>query len=245
MEILHKECYVAFLDILGFKKICLEMSSEDVLKIFLDIKQTGEKQKEKYRGFGCDAADVQILHDNLYFHIMSDSIVFAIERDLKGSYDFLLSCCKTIQRNLLFNHKILLRGGVSKGCFYGNQEIMFGKGLINAYNIEKTAKVPCVCVDKKITDDPQNKGLRPIEYAFDILSRDEGKNIFIKYIEAEDYLDSHKRKLVSEKIVEGFDLIKEESDKRKREKLEEKYNWLNDYHIKLLDEYDNLVEFMQ
>ena len=244
MEILHKECYVAFLDILGFKEICLERASKEILKIFHDIKQIGNELKECHITISRSKEAIQNLHDNLYFYIMSDSIVLAIDCKLEGSYDFLLVCCKTIQRKLLFDHKILLRGGVSKGCFYGDQDIMFGEGLINAYNIEKKAEVPRVCVDKKITDDPPKNYLKVsvLNKAFNLLEEDKENDIFfVNYIEDDDYTNDGKMDKFSEIVDSGYDKIKKQS--KETEKLTVKYNWLKDYHKKVKYEHNERVNW--
>ena len=48
---------------------------------------------------------------------------------------FLESICM-VQRDVLFEEKLLLRGGVVKGKLYSDETMIIGQALIDAYNLE-------------------------------------------------------------------------------------------------------------
>lgn len=127
--------YVGFLDILGFKKIVCEKEQQDILDIFEQIQHIINNLKRKF-----DIIPI-------FYRIMSDSIVVACDDSIPPALAVVLYCCARIQE-LLLTKGILLRGGVSHGEFYYNETIMFGKGLVSAYELENNlSKYPRIVVD--------------------------------------------------------------------------------------------------
>ena len=55
-----------------------------------------------------------------------------------------------IQRDILFNEKLLLRGGVVKGELYSDETMIIGQALIDAYNLELTGIYPRIIIDDSI-----------------------------------------------------------------------------------------------
>ena len=127
--------YVGFLDILGFKKIVCEKEEKDILNIFEQIQCIIDNLKKEF-----DIVPI-------FYRIMSDSIVVACDDSIPPALTVVLYCCGKIQELLLANG-ILLRGGVSHGKFYYNEAIMYGKGLVSAYELENNiSKYPRIVVD--------------------------------------------------------------------------------------------------
>ena len=146
-----QNCYVAYHDILGFKNFVSSHTLEEIKPIFQGIKSLLDtiesdniwsENKEKARIYNN-------LSKELYFYIMSDSIILAIDKNQKQSLSFILKYCKIIQQYLI-KKKHLLRGGVSVGEFYGDKYFNFGKGLVRAYELESKADMPIIIVDEKI-----------------------------------------------------------------------------------------------
>lgn len=129
--------YVGFLDILGFKKIVCEKEENEVLNIFKQIEVIIEDLKKTF-----EVAP-------FFYRIMSDSIVIACNEKIPSSLPIILWCCGKTQE-LLLEKGILLRGGVSYGKFYYDDTIMYGKGLVSAYELENNiSRYPRVVVDTK------------------------------------------------------------------------------------------------
>ena len=60
----------------------------------------------------------------------------------------LVSVVALIQMKILAQYRILLRGGITKGEFYVNDNIIFGNGLIQAVEIESQKAIyPRVVID--------------------------------------------------------------------------------------------------
>lgn len=143
----YENCYIAFLDLLGFKELVKTQTCEQILKIFDEI-------KSQYM-ITCDNDKKPLIDPNeIHFKIMSDSICLYISSQITNSLPVLISLCAYFQLRLWrLEHPILVRGGIVKGDIYANDDIMFGTGLTNAYLLEeKNAKVPRIIITKETAD---------------------------------------------------------------------------------------------
>lgn len=150
-SVINEDCYVAFLDILGFSdKVMTESPTiiENIFNTILDCKNEIRNDKCAWPN-----KDYDDLPENSIMYIMSDSIAIAIKSNIKGSLSFLIKWCKEIQTRLLFQHKILIRGGISRGLYYQNDEVSFGRGFVSAYKLENEAKTPRIIIDTFLVDD--------------------------------------------------------------------------------------------
>lgn len=150
----YTQCYIAFLDILGFKNKISDSSCEDILELFQDINKIPFKkmyrvEEGKYKSIPGPEA--------LQYKVMSDSICFYIDADEPNALLCLLACCGIFQTTLLkLSVPILIRGSIVLGDFYANGDITFGPGLTQAYLLEeKSAKYPRIIM----TSNTFNKGL--------------------------------------------------------------------------------------
>ena len=152
---------IAFLDILGFKDIVNTSSFDKVLDIFKSIITNNEAaialwhavedndtspEGEGYKRYNESLEETKI-------HIMSDSIVVATPSLHPESLAVVVDTCNCIQE-LLFDldAPILLRGAIAIGDFYLNENLMFGKGLVDAYWAqEKYAVYPRIIISNDIT----------------------------------------------------------------------------------------------
>lgn len=152
---------IAFLDILGFKDLINTSSFDEVLDIFKAIITNREAaialgravedddtspEGERYKRYNESFEDTKI-------HIMSDSIVVATPSLHPESLAVVVDICNTVQE-LLFDLKspILLRGAIAVGDFYLNGNLVFGKGLVDAYWAqEKYAVYPRIILSNDVT----------------------------------------------------------------------------------------------
>lgn len=115
------EKYVAFLDVMGFSNLVNNRGNnyDQLESYFTKITEILEKLRD-------DKAEIQSL-------LISDSIILIAPKDEQGFIQ-LLWAIRRIQSILLWK-KILLRGAVSYGEIYYNDEknIIVGKGFIRAY----------------------------------------------------------------------------------------------------------------
>ena len=151
-SIVYRRCYVAFLDILGFK----------------DLVFSGKKSTiENY--FGIVDAAIQHLKSisnkqDIKYITISDSIILSVEhgKDKNENFKRLQNLCIAvglIQSSLALKN-IWLRGGISSGeAFFDQDEYqVVGRAYIDAYLLEQqTALYPRIVIDGKIIQEFEHK----------------------------------------------------------------------------------------
>lgn len=142
----YKDCYVAFLDILGFKNLVKKASCDEMLAIFNEVKQQ----------YVVTRMDQTQLFDpeDMHMKIMSDSVCIYIYSWIPNALQSLIFICIHFQSRMLkLDEPVLMRGGISKGLLYADNDIIFGEGLVNAYLLEKdNAIVPRIILTKNTLD---------------------------------------------------------------------------------------------
>ncbi|HRN40654.1 MAG TPA: hypothetical protein PK649_01110 [Vicingus sp.] len=137
--------YVAYLDVLGFKELVNKRNTNTLKAYFDTIKNVLNL--------------IRIDKKNIESLLVSDSTIL-ISPDSKEDFKTLLRAVQTIQFELV-KQDIWIRGAISYGEVYFDQEsnLIVGKGLVNAYLLESSAKFPRVIIDTsiipKIADDRQ------------------------------------------------------------------------------------------
>lgn len=141
-----RDCYVAFLDILGFSELVARAD-------------TDEDARETIRvGLRCFSS---ILggHPNpdLHFSQFSDTIVLSGKRDENGLLYVLEA---TIRIGIaLLKAGLLIRGAIVAGNLEHTDEMLFGQALVEAYGLERTGGPPRVIVSEAVMSDPQSQRL--------------------------------------------------------------------------------------
>ena len=119
-------CFVAYLDILGFSNyVTKDLSKEkdsgfkSLKSLFDELERLQRQTIEKSNKY------LPNVSNSLKYFIMSDSIIVAIPIDVKYSLDFLIDFCNEIFAFTLVRHKLLIRGGISNGLIYMDDKIVF------------------------------------------------------------------------------------------------------------------------
>ncbi|MBQ8798394.1 MAG: hypothetical protein IJZ55_02375 [Lachnospiraceae bacterium] len=147
----YTKCYVAFLDLLGFRNTLINASCEEILNVFKEINKNPLVKVYRVE----EGKTVAIPGpESLNCKIMSDSICFYIEADIQNALFCLLSCCAIFQAKLLkLDTPVLVRGAIVLNDLYAKDDVMFGKGLSQAYELEeKSAKYPRIIFTKETYD---------------------------------------------------------------------------------------------
>ena len=141
--------FVAYVDILGFKKYVKENLP------------TPEKPLELLQQF-IDKAKMFNVSNNLNITAFSDNIVISMlaeEPIPQLSYDLeywnFINYMNTVQSYMITGIGILpIRGGITFGDLYHNKsEVLFGEALVDAYNLENShAFYPRIVVNPKFID---------------------------------------------------------------------------------------------
>jgi len=137
----YKTCYIAFLDILGFKNIVNGKTCEDILEIY---------KKLEHRPFAQIIRNGEdlVVPNSVCLKVMSDSVCIYIEKDVKNALFALIETCALFQAHLaVLEEPIFLRGAIVVGDIYANGDKTFGPGLTKAYLLEeKVAKYPRIII---------------------------------------------------------------------------------------------------
>lgn len=127
----YTDCYIAFLDILGFKELIKTKSCDELYSIFT------EKMKKHTSKIYKGAKEIINLND-VKLKVMSDSICFFVDSKIQNSLFGLILTCAEFQAELLkYSKPILSRGAIVKGKLYANGDIIFGPGFVDAYIMEE------------------------------------------------------------------------------------------------------------
>lgn len=133
-----RQHYVAFLDVLGFS----EMVEADLVD---------QVQGNLAKLFRCHQSAAVIFRDDVNCQIIqfSDSIVVATPYDA-NRFEWFAARVADYQR-LLLDERLLCRGGIAVDQHFSNGSFTFSAGLIRAYRVEsKSARYPRVVVSPEV-----------------------------------------------------------------------------------------------
>lgn len=133
----YTNCYIAFLDILGFKELIKTRTCDELCEIFTT-------KMKKHIGAVYKGTDEILSMDNVKVKVMSDSICFFIDSSVRNALFGLTITCATFQNELMkMSPPILCRGAIVKGDLFWDGDVIFGSGFVDAYLMEeKNAKFP-------------------------------------------------------------------------------------------------------
>lgn len=249
----YKEGYVAFLDILGFKKLVFSSKDEDKEKI------------ERYLGIVDSAIeylkniDAKIIID-LGYIVVSDSIILSVpfgqnEEDNIKILRHLCVAIALIQRTLAIKD-IWLRGAISYGNTYfdSNKNQIIGDGYINAYLLEESlAKYPRVILDNKIINllnftnahqlTEEINSVKFTNWSGNILFNWEDRTF--RYVEYRTFMFSSYFRKDIPLFIDYLNCPKENRETNFKMNIAEniaiypKFKWLSEYFLLTLLEHDN------
>ncbi len=161
------------------------------------------------------------------YRTYSDNFLLYFEKKNADEYEslkFLFSIMRKIQLKLLIDHKIIVRGGITVGEFYANDEIVFGQGLIRAVDLEdKIAKTPRIVIDNNCFQESISKFVENR-----CLLQDSDGLYFVNYFNSKDALVLARGCCVSliNSNCRYQNNIKDEAKIAQKERIITKYLWL-------------------
>lgn len=237
-----KNYYLAYFDILGYKSY-FEDEKNDPYEFLLVIKDSFEDIK---KGVNITQSLNQI---DIKYRVFSDNFLFYVEDtydelEVLVSFSYLISL---IQRRLLEKYSLLIRGGITKGKFFVNDDLLFGKGLIDVYTLENELAIyPRVIVDKRanVFSDEILKSLENNGF----ITKDVDDFYFIQYLSALGELSCDAIKINIKKMVNNCRYRTTTDIKiiNQKERLISKYLWLITRFNSFMDtkkDFDNKIEF--
>lgn len=178
-EIKPKKFLICYFDILGYKQLIEKIGEEEFLHYILCTIKTIE----------------EVIRDNnkysypVQYHIFSDNvIIFSPLYTNNTENEILLSQyikdISTLQRNLMGQHSIFIRGCITIGNLYYNGNFVYGSGLINAYQLENNKAIyPRIILDNKCIEMcSHKKSFANITFTSDFLVKEDEDTFFLNYL---------------------------------------------------------------
>lgn len=148
----NKKHLVAFLDILGFKKLIDDHFSGKNKQALLLLKKALKEAEQ----FGIIYSKQYLKQYNIKFSFKQFSDCVCISMPLKSnyttieSYGVFINVIRLYQLILLEN-RILIRGGISIGGHFENANMIFSDALVKSYKLESQSAIyPRILVDKDL-----------------------------------------------------------------------------------------------
>ena len=180
----YTDCYIAFLDLLGFKNVISRKCCADILKTFKKIRLPIEGV---YMGTGTGWEPIidNDLVKQVKIKIISDSICFYIDASIPNSFCVLLAVCLMFQVQMAqLDEPVLMRGGIVRGELYAEGDITFGPGLTKAYLLEeKCAKTPRIIITGDVLEKAwEETDIKCRKIIHDYVYRDEDAFYILNYL---------------------------------------------------------------
>lgn len=137
--------YIAYFDILGYKAY-FEDKENDIISFLHSIIEIS-------RDFINSTTPGQVFSNIFITKTFSDNFIIMIEENRYDDYQNVKSLAYIVailQLRFLEKYNILIRGGITKGNGYVDNNIVFGEGLVRAVQLEETASFPRVIIDEKL-----------------------------------------------------------------------------------------------
>lgn len=219
---------ITYIDILGFRELVVEKSPNFISKAIRRVIET-------------TAPDAQILKANRENYIsFSDLIVHTVpilspsNKQNPEGLVFLEINNLALAQAALIEEGLLVRGAITIGMLERTYGVLFGPGIISAYELEREqAQFPRIVVDSDLVEALKTTSLlrahsyeEEMEYISKWIKRDDDGVIFVDYLggmeDSEDFfgiLQTHR------------DLIEKNMSKfRENKRVLSKYLWLKKYH---------------
>ncbi len=252
-KVKYENCFVAFLDILGFKDKVFETKKDDklldTLIKSLRINQYFTQSNKKEVGNNTKKKKIEI---RSYF--FSDSFVFMMKEN-KEDLVHLFLIIRYLQ-DRFWENDLCFRGAITKGKMYwpksNKENIILGPAMIKAYKLESQIAIyPRIIISKSLLNYINNENISawPIGnrgkklkqfikkdkdgvYFFDILHpeviRKKGEDV--KQINSNFSIDWNRSMEDNYKnILRQVEEIVEKGIKNQDEKKKQKYEWLKSY----------------
>lgn len=223
----YKECYIAVLDLLGFKD-ALQNYDCDTIALFFD--ELNEDYTISYKTTGKPI----IKKEDVHIKVMSDSICIFIDSDIENALSALIATCDYLQiRMLRLKEPILSRGAIVKGKIYHDKDVLFGEGFVRAYYMQENESIyPRVIIDKNIIEGYTCSNDDDQHYLDRMLTKDFDGYYFSDYL-AMFYILNNDHKSWKNFIR----YVKFKIDNEKKGRIRAKYSYINESLPRIKDKY--------
>ncbi len=251
-----KECFVAFIDVLGFRDLIerdngtgeyLQILKTAVSKGTDDMKMRKKELNHEYN-FWYEEFKIKSFSDCFCF-----SIPLEFERGEKDYKQNLVAFYEWIMvfYNELLDNGFLCRGGITQGWHYEDSDIIFSKAQVEAYYIEsKQAVYPLIMISSKLLSEINERNFANESYYNYMFAHDNAGRNFLNpfnYSIVDEMFFAKKLgdELLPEKKIRN--MLLEKHLKTINEKIQsmngqshvDKYQWLKEFILYMLDNNHN------
>lgn len=157
---------VCFIDILGFRDIINRFEETKDISIITKIKNAFESALKTITDFSSpenvkiidiSPEKIELLSKDLYYKTFSDNIIITLKYD-QINESFLRKLSLLIIFSNIFQFEmhqkgVYMRGGISFGSFYKDDNIIFSTALVKAYELESKKSIyPRIMIDLELID---------------------------------------------------------------------------------------------
>ena len=182
----YKNSLTTFIDILGFRNLVGTRSGAEIKNIIDLLHYIGDVDADDHPHTIGKQSDL-----GLYVTAFSDSVVRVQDADQPGGLFHELLAIVHMQASLVYKG-VFLRGGVAFGTMFAEHRVLFGDGLIQAYDLEsKGACNPRILVDGPVLTAlhsgnarSRHSVLEERTYIDDLIAEDEDGKHFVDYLRA-------------------------------------------------------------
>ncbi|MBR3919674.1 MAG: hypothetical protein IKJ59_13245 [Clostridia bacterium] len=173
----YKECYIAVLDLLGFKAALKKYDCNTIATIFDEI-------NEEYTISYNETREPIVNKEDIHIKVMSDSVCIYIESRTENALPALIATCDYFQiRMLRLKEPMLSRGAIVKGKLYHNNDVLFGEGFVKAYYMQENEAIyPRVIIEKNIIEGFKTNNNADQRYIDLLLTKDFDGYYFSDYL---------------------------------------------------------------
>jgi len=224
------EYIILYIDFLGMKDRIMSNKSYDTLQIL------------KFLLYNTEGVTKYICHTNrirnFNIKVFSDNVIIAQRIDSQTISEQIIGIINvawSLQFWALLQFGFMMRGGITAGELFIDNDIVWGTGLVEAYQLESnTAVFPRVLVSKEIISLYDNNNNKAINiHAF--LNKDQDKMTYVDYLSACPNITSIP--IISERLKEITQMYVNSP-----EKVKQKINWtiryFNNYCSRFIDRGD-------
>ena len=180
-----KEEFCVFFDVLGTKSKFLTSNFEEEEKLVKKYENFIKDIKEILINNGFKENEIKLFSDNIFINFPNTT--------LKEMYK-VFSCLAYIQIKAIEKYNFLLRGGVEYSTIYNEKDIVIGKGLVKAVELEKDANYPIIMLGERAKEEHLKKD--------DFINKQYIKD-FIKNEPEIENMDSAEEKIKDKKQING------------------------------------------
>lgn len=225
----YKTCLVTYLDILGFRRLLQEKTAAEISRVLRIVKQAARHDRETETEF-------ERLYENFsdlsLRTVTVSSPEFVLLHPSLLSYE--LEGIAKIQIELIRKHGILMRGGIAIGKLVKSWGLVYGQGMVNAYELETKAKYPRVAIHRDLIQIIETlREQKRFEFTFSQRTVIDEHGAYVDYLRYSQLHFDHDKFLdfiATHKDVIELGLAQYASEPR----IKSKFNWLRHYHNRTL-----------